>query len=75
MIVHALRRFKADDRVPAALATLLTDPSVALHAAGALRQVVGNAAALPLLEAAREQTIDAAAGASLDREIKKAQKR
>jgi HEAT repeat protein len=74
MVVHSLRRFKSDERVPAVLTKLLTDPDVALHAAGALRHVLGNAAALPLLQAAREQTIDSAPAASLDREIKKAAK-
>lgn len=74
MIVYALRRFKNDDRVPAVLTTLLTDQSVALHAAGALRQVLGNEVALPLLRAAQEQTIDPATRASLSREIKKAEK-
>lgn len=74
MVVYSFRRFKSDERVPAVLAKLLTDPDVALHAAGALRHVLGNAAALPFLRAAREQAIDFTAVASLDREIKKAGK-
>lgn len=74
MVVYSLRRFKTDERVPAALTTLLTDPTVVLHAAGALRHVVGNAAALPLLQAAKDQTTDPTASASLVREIKKAEK-
>lgn len=75
MVVYALRRFKQDERVPVVLVSLLTDPDVALHAAGALRQVLGDVAALPLLRAAREHSTNPALHRTLTREIKKAEKR
>ena len=73
-VVHSLRRFKNDQRVSPVLTKLLTDPSVALNAAGALRQVPGKDAAFPLLRAARDQTTDPTVAAGLVRNIKKAQK-
>jgi hypothetical protein len=75
MVVYSLRRYKFDARVASVLDGLLADPSVALHAASALRQVRGDAAALPFLRHARDRTTDAAVKRSLEREIKKAEKK
>lgn len=49
MLVGGLWRFRADARVPPVLASLCTDPTVALHAMSSYRRTVGNEAALPLL--------------------------
>ncbi len=74
MIVYALRRFKKSDAVPPTLVGLLSDPSVGLHAASALRHVIGNAAALPLLRSAADATTDANLQRSLLREILKGER-
>jgi hypothetical protein len=75
MVVYSLRRYKSDDRVAPVLDGLLHDPTVALHAAGALRQVRGDAAALPILRVARDRMSDATVKRSLEREIEKAEKK
>ena len=54
MLVHALWRFRKDDRVASVLAPLCGDPAVALHAMSAYRRTVGNEEALPLLRSLRE---------------------
>lgn len=74
MIVSSLWRFKKDPRVRPALVPLLNDADVALHAASALRRVVGNAGALPILAAALDMSTDSSVAEQLAREIKKAQK-
>jgi hypothetical protein len=49
MIVDALWRFRKSSQVLPTLASLITDPAVALHAMSALRRSIGPAAALPYL--------------------------
>lgn len=49
MIVDALWRFRKSPPVVPTLASLITDPTVALHAMSALRRSIGPVAALPYL--------------------------
>jgi hypothetical protein len=58
MIVDSLWRFKKHTQVEPVLIRLMSDPDVALHAMSALRRVVGNAAALPLIESVRDTAPD-----------------
>src|SRR5947209_1665663 len=59
MVVDALWRLLTDPRVVPMLRRLIEEPGVALHAMGALRRSVGNAAALPDLRRVRDTHPDA----------------
>lgn len=74
MVVYSLWRFKTDEQVAPALIRLVNDPDVALHAASALRRVIGSEAALPVLRSARDRHSDSTAKAALGREIAKAER-
>ncbi len=58
MVVDALWRFRKDDRVEQVVRGLLTDIDVARNAMSGFRRVVGNHAALPVLQALAESHPD-----------------
>jgi hypothetical protein len=74
MVVHALGRFKNAPAVPQALADLIEDPDVALHAMQALRRVLGPEEALPHLECVEREQRGTTVGEHAAREAKKTRK-
>jgi hypothetical protein len=75
MIVHALWRFKKDNRVATLLLHLIDDPDVALHAMGALRRVVGNRDALPHLRRVRDHHPEPRVREQAGQQVRRAEKR
>jgi hypothetical protein len=74
MVVDSLRRYKKAPSVTTTLTSLMHDPDVGLHAMSALRAVIGNASAIPLLERVSADYAETALGASADRQLRKAHK-
>jgi hypothetical protein len=74
MVVDSLRRYKKAPNVATTLTSLVHDPDVGLHAMSALRAVIGNERATPLLERVSSDHAGTALGASADRELRKARK-
>jgi hypothetical protein len=75
MIVFQLGRFKSSPEVAPVLTRLVREPSVALHAMSALRKVIGNEAALPILDSlAADSTVDPTVREHAVRAAKKARK-
>jgi hypothetical protein len=72
MVVDAMWRFRKSPEVAPLLQSLLHDATVAGHAASALRRTIGDAAALSLMVAARNEAEDRAAQRGLDRNIRRA---
>lgn len=72
MVVYSLRRYKMVPCVAEALAELVEDPDVGLHAMSALRSVVGNAAVTPVLERVSSAHAGSSLGSAADRELRKA---
>ena len=72
MVVDSLRRYKKAAAVATTLSSLVDDPDVGRHAMSALRAVIGNAEATPLLERVSSDHAGTPLGASADRELSKA---
>lgn len=74
MIVHSLWRFRKDEAVANALATLAGHPDVSLHAIGALRRTVGNEAAIPIIRALAQSSPHQGVREQATRELRKAER-
>jgi hypothetical protein len=74
MVVDALWRLLTDPRVVPMLRRLIEEPGVALHAMGALRRSVGNAAALPDLRRVRDTHPDATVRRQATQQVRRAEK-
>jgi hypothetical protein len=73
MVVYSLRRYKTP-RVATTLTGLVDDPAVGLHAMSALRSVIGNAGAVPVLERVAARRGGTSLGEAAARELRKARK-
>lgn len=73
-VVGALWRFRKNPRVADALEGLVSDPHVALEAMSALRQTVGNEAALPHLRRIRDDHQDPVVRKNAERQVARAEK-
>jgi hypothetical protein len=72
MVVYSLRRYKEDPEVARALAELVYDAEVGPHAMSALRSVVGNQKAVPVLQRVARRHRGASLGSAAERELRKA---
>jgi hypothetical protein len=73
-IVGSLWRYRKDEFVASVLLELIHDPDVGLHAMSALRQTIGNAAALPHLEQVEATANGTQLGKNAAKAIKSARK-
>jgi hypothetical protein len=71
-VVYSLRRYKSEPAVARTLTDLVADPEVGPHAMSALRSVVGNEQALPVLEQVASRHAGSGLGSAADRELRKA---
>jgi len=70
MIVYSLRRYKKAPGVAGLLGELVDDPDVGLHAMSALRSVVGNLEAVPVLERVSAQHAGTSLGQAAKRQLR-----
>jgi hypothetical protein len=73
-IMGSLWRYRKDESVAPVLLELIHDPDVGLHAMSALRQTIGNAAALPHLEQVEATANGTQLGKNAAKAIKSARK-
>jgi hypothetical protein len=74
MVVDSLWRYRRDDRVGTVLKNLMNDPDVSLAAMTALRRVLGNNEALPLIHEVLETHPDARVRAQAAQQIRRAER-